>query len=266
VGARGKVIGFARPPKRSVVSEDQEGGRFEPSTPDVEFDGVTFRDVDLSGTRFWQLYAAGSRFERCAFNNVKIEHGALSGQPRSVFVECDFGGADLRSVEPGHARFERCSFEGSKIEGWFAYCAEFVECVFSGEIVRSRFSGTPFECGGLFSRLFGSRRLEFRGNDFRRARLVDTEFANGVDLDAQLLPVDGYVRIDDALTRIEEALRVVAEWPNEHARRVVTNALETLADTAHDQRDLFVASDEFPKLPTDLREEMWRLLRDVSAR
>lgn len=184
-------------PTRTVIAEDRVGGSFDPPTPDISFEGVTFRAVEFTGVRAWRMTWSDALFEQCTFDRMKLEHGRFGLPPGSTFRDCTFVAADLRTIDPGHVRFERCDFANAKIEGWFAFCAEFVDCSFAGaKIARCKFSGKPLECFGLFQ-LRRRRRNEFHGNDFRTAALLDTSFAYGIDLDAQLLPQGWpYVRIE----------------------------------------------------------------------
>ena len=156
--------------------------------------------VNLSGLRLWRLTASDSTFENCDFTDLRVEHGPLALPPRAV--ENAASTVDLRHIDPGHARFEGCGFRQTRIEEWFAYCSEFIDCVFTGQIRSCVFSSMPIDCAGGFFGLQRKKRLEFRGNDFREATLVDTSFVGGIDLDAQLLPERSpYLRLNDAAQR-----------------------------------------------------------------
>jgi uncharacterized protein YjbI with pentapeptide repeats len=259
VGARSVAV--AAPPKQAVIRDDLQGGKFEPPADDVRFEGATVRNVDFSGLRCWRLAASASVFEDCNFNELKVQHGPLGLPPPTIFRSCSFDRADLRNIEPGHARFERCTFKYAKIENWFAYCAEFVDCVFAGEIAGCTFSGRPFECSDTLLRIFRRRRLDFRGNDFRGASFVESRFVLGIDLDAQLLPEDGpYLRLDDALERIAAAQKQVVEWDDADDRREVLAVLEPLADDAEEQEDLFLNRADFSDVSPRLQEALWEML------
>lgn len=252
---------MAAPPSSQVVRDDLEGGRFEPQAPDVAFEGVTISGVDLSGLRLWRLTASDSTFENCDFSDLRVEHGPLALPPHAVYRVCRFDRADFRHIDPGHARFEGCSFRGTRIEEWFAYCSDFIDCVFTGQIKSCVFSATPIDCaGGLFG-LRRKKHLEFRGNDFREATLVDTSFVGGIDLDAQLLPEGSqYLRLNHAAQRIAAAKDLALERPDAGARELIIGALDALGDDTDEQRDLFVNKNDYDDLPPSAQQELWRLL------
>jgi uncharacterized protein YjbI with pentapeptide repeats len=258
---RAEVVGATTPPESQVVSDDLEGGRFEPQAPDVRFERVTFRDVDFSGLRVWRLAASDATFENCDFSDLRVEHGPLALPPRVLYRECRFDCADLRHIDPGHARFEGCSFRQTRIEEWFAYCSEFIACVFTGKIKSCVFSAAPIDCAGGFFGLRRKKRLQFRGNDFREATLVDTSFVGGIDLDAQLLPDSSqYLRLNHAAQRIAAAKNLARELPDAQARDLITGALDALADDTDGQRDLLVNKNDYDDLPPQAQQALWRLL------
>jgi uncharacterized protein YjbI with pentapeptide repeats len=254
-------VGVTTPPASQVVSDNLDGGRFEPQAPDVRFEGVTVTGVDFSGLRVWRLAASDSTFDECDFSDLRLEHGPLALPPPVLYRECRFDRADLRHIEPGHARFEGCSFRETRIEQWFAYCSEFVDCVFTGMIKSCMFSATPLDCGGGFLGLRRKKRLEFRGNDFREATLADTSFVGGVDLDAQLLPEGSqYLRLNHASQRIASAKDLALELPDAEARDQIIGALDALADDTGEQRDLLVNKNDYDDLAPQAEQELWRLL------
>ena len=258
---RGEVVGVATPPARQVVRHDVERGRFEPQAPDVRFERMTVRSVDFSGLGLWRLTASDSTFENCDFSDLRVEHGPLALPPGAVYRECRFDRADLRHIDPGHARFEDCSFRETRIEEWFAYCSEFVDCVFTGRIKNCVFSATPLDCGCGFLGLRRKKRLEFRGNDFREATLVDASFVRGIDLDAQLLPKGSpYLRLNNAAQRIAAARELALELPDAEARDQIIGALDALGDDTDEQRDLLVNKDDYDDLSPQAEQELWRLL------
>jgi len=225
--------------------------------------GITAIGVDFSELRCWALTCENSTFESCRFDHLQIEHGTLATPPIGTYRDCTFDEARFtKSFPPGYALFERCSFNGAHIEEWFAWCAQFIDCTFAdAEIVRCKFSAHPLDCFGLLDFRHRRRRNEFRGNDFSRARLLDTSFVGGIDLDEQRLPdTPDYLRINDARVAIERARDKVAGWSNEDQKRHVIAALDALAFDAEEQRDLFVRRDFF-ELPAGVRDELWDRVR-----
>ena len=258
---RAEIVGVTTPPENQVVHDDLDGGRFEPQAPDVRFERVTLRGVDFSGLCAWRLAASDSTFENCDFSDLRVEHGPLALPPRVLYRECRFDRADLRHIDPGHARFEGCSFRETRIEEWFAYCSEFIDCVFTGQIKSCVFSATPIDCAGRFLGLRRRKRLQFRANDFREATLVDTSFVGGIDLDAQLLPASSqYLRLNDAAQRIAVAKDLARELPDAHARDLIIGALDALRDDTDEQRDLLVNKNDYDDLPPHAQQGLWLLL------
>ena len=247
----------------TVVTDDLEGCRFDPSTPRALFRGVTVRNVDFSGLELRRLTAESSSFEECNFAGVILSYGPLGSVPPNLFRQCSFAGADLRGVDPGDARFERCIFDGARIEEWMAFCAEFIECRFATTLTKVKFSGTRFECEKFGFLRRRRKRNEFRGNDFRDANLLDTSFVMGIKLSDQLLPDDPvYVRIDRLQERIERVRKEVSRWSDGEARLDALAMLEAYADDAEGQDELFTRRDSVPLAP-EVRDRVWQMLENA---
>ena len=106
------------------------------------------------------------------------------------------------------------------------------------------------------------KRNDFYGNDFRDAELIDTMFVGGIDLDAQRLPESSeYVRVNDALDRIERARGQFDSWQDTGAARRASSVLNVLEYMAsEDQRDLFVRKADLDyDMPRDVSASMWQL-------
>jgi hypothetical protein len=248
-----RVVARAAPPEPTLITTELPPGRFEPPAPSVHIRDVAIRNVDFSKLRGSNWTSGGTTFENCRFDEFATEHATLGVPPASVFRDCSFRNADLRTAQPGHARFERCDFGGSRIEDWFAFCAEFVDCVFPhAQIVGSKFSGKPLECFGLFEFRRRRRRNEFRGNDFSQAELIDTLFVGGIDLDLQRLPErEPYFRLDGARDRVRHAVRELDRDERHPAHDALLSRLRTLGSFSEDQDDLLLRRDELDVPPAD---------------
>ncbi len=233
----------------------------------LAFDRAVLEEADFTRAAFDELRAAGCVFARCEFRGVVFEprfQPLFSGRPQSVFRECVFDGADLRRVHPGQARFEGCSFLGANLEGWTAYCAEFVECRFSGKIARARFYGRPWgpEAGALEPQRTVN---EFRGNDFRAAELVQTAFVNGIDVLAQQWPErEDYLYLDRIHQRITRAHAEIMRWRDIEGRKSALAMLQATSILYSRQREIIVRRGEPPvPTPPDVAERVWDSLERV---
>jgi len=235
---------------------------------DVDFKGITVERVDFSRLKIWAFTSSGSRFVDCDFGRTTFKmSGGFSFDPPSTFVGCRFERADLRAMfELESTRFERCSFINCRIEGWQSWCAEFVDCVFVGKIVRSRFCGCPSRpftpCVGVG----GRERNEFRGNDFSRADLVDTEFTYGIDIDAQCWPDDPvYVRLDRWPARVDRARADIARWPDDRERETALGILEILHGLGMEKQEVaFLRRDTLRRHPA-IRDRVFALLETAAV-
>lgn len=247
--------------RRIGIRKSQSGGRFEASPQDYPmFEGVRFESVDFGGTRFGSFYATDSTFSDCSFRDVDFQGGHFSGNPQSVFRRCDFTGARLLDIAPGHARFEECTFGQVLIREWFAACAEFVACTFSGSIETTKFFGAPV---GPCAKPLKRKVNEFARNDFREANLRYVEFVHGIDLDTQLLPDSGlYIRLNDLHERIRRARARLQDW-DDAERQEALIVLEAISSGGmENQQDLFARRDDIPGIDPDLRDRIWALLEE----
>ncbi|MGH7685411.1 MAG: pentapeptide repeat-containing protein [Candidatus Dormibacteria bacterium] len=210
----------------------------------VEIVSARWDHVDLSGQRFANYAATDSVLESCNFARCTIAGGVLSAIPVVTYRGCNFEGADLRGCAPNFARFERCRFVDIRLDDWHAVNAEFVDCTFSGRLLRVSFSGTPLGFGGERIRRIRSTN-EFRGNDFSDAQLIDCSVEGGIDLDANRWPQsDDYVVIRSAHERIAGARAQVGQKP-ESARRQIVAWLDVYSLGGYAlQKDILVRRDE----------------------
>lgn len=257
---------WSEAPEPTIVSENLAGGKFEPPSASVQFNRIVAKNVDFSDGEYLFFSARRSLFDRCRLDRIRVDNGNLGihDPPQTIFRECTFEDAAFRiGVGPGLARFEKCSFNGATFEEWFAFCSEFVDCTFAGaRLDGCKFTATPFECWGWLQWRGRRTRNDFYGNDFSEAELIETMFLEGIDLDAQRLPESSeYVRVNDALERIEAVRRQIASWHDTAAARSVSSVLKVLEYEATDQRDVFVRKADLDyDMPRDVSASMWQLL------
>lgn len=233
----------------------------------VSFKNVTVERVDFSRLKIWAFTSSGSRFIDCDFDRTTFKmSGGFSFDPPSTFVDCRFERADLRAMgNLESTRFERCSFVNCRIVGWESWCAEFVDCVFVGKIVRARFCGRPSRpftpCRGVR----GRERNEFRGNDFSRADLVDTQFTYGIDIDAQRWPDDpAYVRLDHWPARVDRARAAIARWPDDRERETALGILEILHGLGMEEQEVFFDRRDTLRRHPEIRDRVFALLETTT--
>jgi len=220
-------------------------------------DRAVLEDSDLSKASFDQLAVTSSTFVRCDFRLVFFEpkwQPIFSAGPRNVFIECHFERADLRRIHPGQARFEGCTFDDALLDGWTSYCAEFVDCHFSGRIVNVRFHGRPWGADG--PAVLPPREInEFRGNDFRKAELIRSAFVNGLDVSAQRWPDGGeYVYLDRIHQRITRAHAEVMRWRDMEGKKAAVALLQATSNLYARQREIIVRKGD-PPVPTPTEVE-----------
>lgn len=228
---------------------------------------VVLEDVDFTRATFDELRAGGCVLVRCDFRGLAFEpkhQPLLSAHPQTVFRECRFDDADLRSVHPGQARFERCSFIDARLDGWTSYCAEFVDCRFAGQIVGARFHGRPW--GPEAEALDPPRSAnEFRGNDFRGAELAQTLFVDGIDVLTQAWPErDEYLYLDRIHERIARAHAEIIRWRDMDARAAALAMLQATAVVYARQSEILVRRGD-PPVPTPpaVEARVWKSLERV---
>jgi hypothetical protein len=236
------------PPKRRITGR-LANQRFAPSADEViHFDGAEVEEVDFSGGRFYLFAVGGSTFRRCDFAKARFKVKATFSYDRpNLFIDCSFDGADLRNfIDHGANRYERCSFRDARIKGWYSWCSEFVDCTFVGTIERCAFDGRP---NARFCPEVARSVNDFRGNDFREAVLVDTQFGKGIDISAQLWPSGPeYRRFDRWMERIAEARRAVLAWPASGDRDRALYILKIYSSGGYeDQPEVFLPRDAFTR-------------------
>jgi uncharacterized protein YjbI with pentapeptide repeats len=193
--------------------------------------------------------------EGCDFRRTTIEYGPLSYGESTVFRNCSFERATLAGVDPGTGSFDGCDFTKARIVEWFAFCAEFVDCVFATRLIRWKFSGRPFECGPAIKR----EQNAFHGNDFRNAKLIDCALV-GVDLDRQLLPDDpAYIALDRASARLQAARKTIVHWGDSDERREALLMLDIVDSWAEGENQLFARRDDLGG-PSPIRARVWDLI------
>jgi hypothetical protein len=228
------------------------------------FMGAVCDGLDFSRRRL-DLNASASLFRGCSFAGVKFGLHNYGGSNRTAteYVDCDFDWVVMSRMQASeNACFERCTFRGAKLSNWRAYHAQFIDCDFSGAQLREvEFTGRPFdvERDRERNRQFWAEeqakypnlpplveleraRNEFRGNDFREAKLTRVSFTWGIDVDAQSMPVGPrYLRLDRPRERIERARAVVARWSDDVQRERALGTLRHLSyDSYREQDVLFV--------------------------
>ena len=84
-----------------------------------------------------------------------------------MYEACSFDGSKIDCGAPGVARFVGCTFRDVHFVSFFGLSVSMIDCVFSGRLQKVAFYGANPE---------SRKRNEFRGNDFRDARLDDVAF------------------------------------------------------------------------------------------
>ena len=183
---------------------------------------------------------------------------------QSVFRLCRFDEADLSKADPGQTRFEGCTFADSHLEKWQATCAEFVDCTFSGPITKCRFYGRPW---GLAAQHLDPRRTvnEFRGNDFRKADLIETTFIQGIHFAEQQWPDGpGWVHLDRFHQRSQRVRAVVMRWKDPEARQEALDMLVRLHTLYGEQTELICRRvDTASRIPTKTQARVWDALTEA---
>jgi hypothetical protein len=228
---------------------------------------ATLTAVDFRRVRFDRFLLDGCLFDRCDFRGLKLDRRLAPlfvAQPRSVFRDCYFDGADLRGARLGPSRFERCTFDDARLDGSHAGAAEFIDCRFAGLLDDVTFYGAPSDSES--KRLDPLRRRnEFRGNDFRDAELIDVVFIAGIDMDRQRFPEDDelYVRIDGFRRRVAKARAQIKQW-YESERAPALVVLAALVARWRDQ-DVVVARRWTPRIKASDRVQarVWDLLEHI---
>ncbi|MEX2247856.1 MAG: hypothetical protein WEC75_14365 [Dehalococcoidia bacterium] len=231
----------------------------------VFLDHVRLRRSDFSRRELDYFGAHGSRLEHCTFEHTRIEDGCFgAGRDTSDYIECNFDGARIWSGG-GCARFVRCSFRDVELHEWFCFATEFIDCTFTGRIVRSVFNRTVLK---EYRKTFKRLHNEFHGNDFSGADLVDVGFRTGIDLSQQRLPTGpDYLYLPSAETTLAEARAVAAGWQDAEMRRLALQQIDGLKNELEGGQVqlLLRASDAYPIYSREVVDMVFDLLRDISA-
>lgn len=242
----------------------------EPNQPDdervVALHRVTLTAVDFRRARFDKFSLGGCLFDRCDFRGLKLDRRLaplLVALPRSVFRNCNFGGADLRRALLGQSRFERCTFDDTRIDGSHTETAEFVDCRFAGPLDGVTFYGAP--SGPEAKQLDPPRRRnEFRGNDFRDAEFLDVAFVAGIDMTLQRFPDDElHVRVEGFQRRVAKARSDIKSWYERD--RVPAMAMLTTLEARWRDQDTVVARRWTARIkaPDRVQARVWEVLEHI---
>jgi hypothetical protein len=160
-----------------------------------------------------------------------------------------------------NSRFERCTFTNVRIRGWEGFTAEFVDCVFSGELRDCWFTGSTQPAVDRWTSVSRTRN-EFRGNDFRDAKLINCTFDFGIDIAAQRWPTDpDYVVLDRFHERVRFARSVIARWPDDTSRETALKILAIMCGRGMtDQDSAFLRPKDWLRTLPAVRAELFRLL------
>jgi hypothetical protein len=177
-------------------------------------DHEVLRGVSFAGAKLLTFTALGSRFDKCVFEGVSVDHAELAGgADRSEYTDCVFDGARLGQINAGVARFIRCSFQGVRLRNWQWGAVDLIDCTFSGVLRSSLISGRVPDG---YRRAAGRDSTIIRGNDFRALAMPGVEFVGGVDLSRQRMPRSpGYLYLRDAASALSVAEDALAGCPAE---------------------------------------------------
>ncbi|WP_435283219.1 pentapeptide repeat-containing protein [Streptomyces koelreuteriae] len=180
------VKGARRPELRLPVLEAYEGGGLE---PDGDYDGLEFRDAELTGqdgagARFMDCVLTGCALDETRLRHARFLDSALTGVRG---VGTDLSEATLRDVELTDARLggpqlhgavlERVVIRGGKIDYLNLRTARLRDVVFEGcVLVEPDFGGARLE------------RVEFvdcalKGVDLHAATLTDVDLRGAASLE-----------------------------------------------------------------------------------
>lgn len=206
------------------------------------FEQAHVKEGKYAGKSVSDFVAARSVFESCDFTRMKMARACFgSGFERSIYRECAFDYSEIRASAPGVARFERCTFLGTHFLELNCRNVSFVDCVFSGVIDKGYFSGS-INVDGI-----GLSEVEFHGNDFSNAKLIDIDFRLGVDLARQKLPTGNqYFYINNARKFLDVLNELRPSTPLDVRGGIDVLRKMIERDLSKGQRQLFFSSDGFP--------------------
>ena len=236
-----------------------DGGELNMPAGDLSLTECEFRVVSWEGRVTPVFFARGCFFEHCDFREARFERGYFGGGEgaayrQTLYRDCNFENSVFEEMSFGSARFERCAFRDVKMRRWHSFSAEFVDCVFAGEIGDAAFLGhSPLP--------FAARsRNEFRDNDFAQARFGSVEFRGGIDLRLQRMPPEGVV-LDRRAERIRRALIEIGTWPDVDARDQAARFLEVYSGSRYDgQEQLYLHSRPAAGIDDELQKRVIEIL------
>jgi uncharacterized protein YjbI with pentapeptide repeats len=207
-------------------------------------DGERVANRNFDSIELEKFTAINSRFKNCTFVGARIRDACWGGgRKRTVYVECQFDGANFGSVSPGNARFVDCSFENVRISEFLGRDVELINCKFSGVLEKGFLNGRRDRSEvGLFER----RRNRIEGNDFSECELKDFSFRTGIRLERDKLPSGPqYVFIDDLRSSLEGAKAHVAEWDSAEDRRLGNAIIQSMEMDLEDgqYQQLYIVND-----------------------
>jgi len=225
-------------------------------------------NAEYSGRKLMSFVSIGSRFTRCRFERMRVDHAALgAGMELSEYLDCSFDGSKLTLHSGGFTRFERCSFRNVELRSWDADHVELIDCVFTGRLRTARFWGSPLPSTAQdnyeedlrflaregrpvpagYRELALRSKNEIHGNDFSNAEFANVSFRRGVDLSSQRLPSgDDYLYLPDAAATIGRARLLLqqraVDGVSARAERLL---LGLTSDVDEGQRQLLLREKDF---------------------
>src|SRR5689334_12977367 len=168
------------PRPRAMSDGVLDGVRLEIPAEGLSLSNCVFRNLSCEGAEIPVFFVRGCVIEGCGFRRVRFENGYFGGGEgagfrQTLYRDCNFDAAFLEGMSFGTARFERCRFGDVRLRKWLSFSAEFVDCVFAGDIPEAAFLGRPPQP------VAGRTHNEFHGNDFSRAKFGSVEFRGGID-------------------------------------------------------------------------------------
>jgi hypothetical protein len=202
--------------------------RVDLSCVDPRFLRRTYTNVEWSRQDLQHFVPVGCRFESCKFEDAEMSDTCFGGgMEDTVYVNCSFDRSLITAVAAGRARFESCSFREVTFYEFFANRVEFVNCVFSGRLIKGVISGTR---PAQFRRWWESSRNQIEKNDFSGLKFGDFDFSGGVDLKQQILPQSAeFMVLWNGKQAIRRARARVTMWTEDETKRLALIILDGLA-------------------------------------
>jgi hypothetical protein len=251
------------PPPHGIRNCAFDGAPFEIPPEGISLTECVLRHLSFDGYLIAVFFARGCVVESCDFRRAYLDKGYFGGGEgagfsQTVYRDCTFDGAVLEGMSFGSARFERCSFRDVRLRRWLSFSAEFVDCVFAGEIPEAAFLGRPPLPATV------RKQNEFRGNDFSQAKFGSVEFRGGIDLRLQRLPPgDGAAVLDRRAERIAASLAKIEMWPDAAERHSASHYLGLYGGSRYDgQEQLYLPNRPSRLLSEELRRRVVDLLKN----